>query len=393
MRKIFKYALMFMAATMISASFVSCSDDDDDDSTSSSTSSSSSSDIDATQQAILKNYVNNVVIPTYESLADYAILLAEDCEDLSTQAKVDQACSDWKEARRYWELSEAWLYGAAADYNIDPHIDSWPLDLTQLAEVLAAGNIEARVDAGTAGYGLLGFHAVEYVIFKDGSTGDASDRNQDYTDITDDMQTFAQVVSADMRDQCVLLEAAWVGLENVTSEKQAILEEAELEPSLNYGELLYNAGLSGNTKYKTQAAAFEEIIVGASDIADEVGNTKISDPMNSHQWSDVESPHSWNSITDFIDNIRSVRNAYYGTLTGTVSSSSVSAHIASINSTVDANVKAAIDAAIEALEAMPTPFRNYIYTDTSDADKATINAAVDACNDLVDALDAAQEIL
>ena len=113
--------------------------------------------------------------------------------------------------------------------------------------------------------------------------------------------------------------------------------------------------------------------------------------MDSHQWSDVESPHSWNSVTDFVDNIVSVRNAYLGTLDGSRSKVSVSAHVASKNNGIDANVQAKISAAIAALEALPRPFRNYIYVDTDAASKAKIKAAVDACNDLVDALDAAQE--
>ncbi len=378
---------MLMAAVALTAGFASCSSDDDDDNSADVTA------VEASQTALIEQYVNDVVIPTYKSLADAAIALAEDCQDLSSQAKVAQACEDWIEARKYWELSEAFLFGAAADYNIDPHIDSWPLDLAQLDVVLAAGDIADRVDAGTAGYGLLGFHAVEYVIFKNGETGDASDRVRDYTTISEAEAEFAAVVAEDMRDQCIRLEAAWAGLENVTDEKQEILEEAELEPSLNYGELLINAGLAGNTKYKTREAAIEEILVGASDIANEVGNTKISDPMDSHLWSDVESPHSWNSVTDFADNIRSVRNAYYGTLNGTRSSVSVSAFVATLDSSLDSKIQTAIADAIAAIEAMPTPFRNYIFETTDEADKALINAAVDACNDLVDLLEEAVEVI
>lgn len=330
-----------------------------------------SDELDATQQEILKGYVNNVVIPTYKSLAEAAEKLADDCKNLSTQADVEKACKDWVEARKYWELSEAFLFGAAADYSIDPHIDSWPLDLTQLDEVLKAGDIESRIDAGTAGYGLLGFHAVEYVIFKDGSTGDASNRQRDVATISSAEARFAAVVADDMREQCDRLVEAWTGV---------------------YGETLYGAGLPGNAKYKTQAAAFEEILVGASDIANEVANTKISDPMASHQWSDVESPHSWNSVADFIDNIRSVRNAYYGSLDGTISSKSVSSHIASCNASADKNIKSALSDCLEKMEALPRPFRNYINA-TSGTEYNKIQAAIDACNRLVDVLDAAQEEL
>lgn len=352
-----KFLNLFMLLSLF-AGWSSCSDNDDPV-------VKNDNEVDATQQEILKNYVNKVVVPTYRSLADAAALLAEDCENLTSQAAVNKACADWVEARKYWELSEAFLFGAAADYNIDPHIDSWPLDLTQLDEVLKAGNIEERIEAGTAGYGLLGFHAVEYVIFKEGSTGDANSRQRDVATISEAEARFAAVVAADMSEQCDRLVEAWEGV---------------------YGETLYNAGLPGNAKYKTQSAAFEEILIGASDIANEVANTKISDPMASHQWSDVESPHSWNSVADFIDNIRSVRNAYYGSLDGSISASSVSALVASKNKAADEKVRSAISDAIQKLEAMPRPFRNYI-GETSGENYNKIQAAIDACNDLVDTID------
>jgi len=386
-KKFLSYAMMAVAAISLSTGFTSCSDNnggEPDDPT-------QTAEFKA-NEAILTDYVNKVVIPTYKSLADASILLAEDCQDLSSQEKVNKACEDWLAARRYWELSEAFLFGAAADYNIDPHIDSWPLDLGQLDEVLRAGNIEDRIEAGTAGYGLLGFHAVEYVIFKEGSTGDKSDRHRDYTTITAAEANFAAAVAEDMRNQCVRLEAAWAGLENVSSAKQQMLADAELEPTINYGERMIAAGQAGNTKYKTQIAAFEEIFIGASDIANEVGNTKISDPMDSHQWSDVESPHSWNSVADFVDNIRSVRNAYYGTLDGTVSTTSLSAYMAKVDKNADQKVRNCIETAIQKLQAMPTPFRNYI-NETSGANYEAIMAAVEACNNLVDAIDDAQEII
>lgn len=382
MKKMFKHAMALLALAGMAMGFAACSDDNSDP--------KPTTGVNEAQAAIISNYVKGVVVPTYRSLADYAIRLADDCADLSTQDKVTRACADWIEARKYWELSEAFLFGAAADYNIDPHIDSWPLDLSQLATVLKAGDIEARIAAGTAGYGLLGFHAVEYVLFKNGSEGDATNRVRPVATITEAERAFAKAVAADMRDQCIRLEAAWAGLDNVGEAKRKLLEEAELNPTLDYGTQLANAGLAGNAKYKTQAAAFEEILVGASDIANEVGNTKISDPMDSKKWSDVESPHSWNSVTDFADNIRSVRNAYYGTLDGQRAASSLSAHVASIDRAADQQVQTAIAAAIAAIEAMPKPFRNYI--DGHDAAAtARIKEAMKACNDLVEALDKARE--
>ena len=345
---------------------------------------------DTQKKAIITQYVNGVVVPTYRSLADRALELSDLCTQLRktpSQALVQQACDKWIEARKYWELSEAFLYGAAADYYIDPHIDSWPLQKNQLDNVLANTTLIAELDEdgasadgfATLGYGLLGFHAVEYVLFRDGHARNVGD-------ITENELIYNAAVAEDLAWQTVRLEAAWAGLDNVSNAKRTILSDAELEPSTNYGDQMITAGLPGNSAYKTQLDAMIQILQGASDISDEVGNTKITDPVNSGNVLDVESWYSWNSIADFTDNLRSVRNAYYGSLDGKVNSNSLAAYLSKNNPTVDTNLRAAIDEAINTVAAMPAPFRNHLT-------KAETQAAVDACNKCMAQLDAAVESL
>ena len=48
-----------------------------------------------------------------------------------------QSESLFLQARQSWEESEAFLYGAATDFGIDPHIDTWPLDVEALATSLS----------------------------------------------------------------------------------------------------------------------------------------------------------------------------------------------------------------------------------------------------------------
>lgn len=311
--------------------------------------------------------------------------LSEACavlKDTPSSENVSFACDEWIAARKFWEQSEAFLYGAASDYYIDPHIDSWPLDQAQLELFLQNEDIVASFDAGTLGYGLLGFHALEYVLFRDGGA-----RNVD--DISDNELIYATLVAEDMMNQCIRLEAAWAGLDNVSTEKQQILADAELEPSLDYGELLESAGLAGNTKYKTQKSAFAEILQGAADIADEVGNTKITDPLTSQNVLDVESWYSWNSIADFVDNIRSIQYTYYGGCEQTAATEySLCAYITSLDVNVNANIESAIANAIEKIESMAAPFRNHL----DDADGSAA-AAVSACNNLLNAIDAAIELI
>lgn len=377
--ELLKKALMMIALLGITCGFAACSDDKDDP---------DPNQLDTRKTAIITQYVNGVVIPTYRSLADEAVELATLCEELRqnpSQSKVDECCESWISARKYWELSEAFLFGAAADYNIDPHIDSWPLQKSQLDNILAN---DALIDAldedgagadafATLGYGLLGFHAVEYVLFRDGAPRKVSE-------ISEAELIYNAAVAQDLANQTIRLEASWAGMANISSAKQNRLEEFELEPSFNYGENMITAGMTGNTLYKTQLAAMEQILTGASDISDEVGNTKITDPVNSGNVLDVESWYSWNSIADFTDNIRSVRNAYYGSLDGSVGNNSMAAYINKVNSSLDSNVRKAIDNAINEVSSMPAPFRNHLT-------KAETQKAVDACNTLLDALDAAIE--
>ena len=377
--ELFKNALMLVTLAGMTLGFAACSDSNDDP---------DPNQLDSKKTAIITQYVNGVVVPTYKSLADEANELAALCQQLRenpTQGKVQECCDKWISARKYWELSEAFLFGAAADYNIDPHIDSWPLQKSQLDNILNNSSLIAALDedgAGadafaTLGYGLLGFHAVEYVLFRDGAArnvGDISERELIYN----------AAVAQDLANQTVRLEASWAGMNNISSAKRAILEEYELEPSFNYGENMIDAGKAGNSLYKTQLAAMEQILTGASDISDEVGNTKITDPVNSGNVLDVESWYSWNSIADFTDNIRSVRNAYYGSLDGTVNNNSLAAYMNKVNSSLDSNVRSAIDNAIKEVSDMPAPFRNHL-------SKSETQKAVDACNQLLDALDAAIE--
>lgn len=378
---LFKKSLVIAVLATMSFSFSSCNNDNDEP---------DSNQIDSKKTAIITQYVNGVVVPTYKSLADEANELAALCQQLRdnpTQSKVQECCNKWISARKYWELSEAFLFGAAADYNIDPHIDSWPLQKSQLDNILNNSALIAALDedgAGadafaTLGYGLLGFHAVEYVLFRDGAARNVSD-------ISERELIYNAAVAQDLANQTVRLEASWAGMNNISSAKRAQLEDYELEPTFNYGENMIDAGKAGNSLYKTQLAAMEQILTGASDISDEVGNTKITDPVNSGNVLDVESWYSWNSIADFTDNIRSVRNAYFGSLDGSVNNNSMAAYMNKVNATLDGNVRTAIDNALKEVSNMPAPFRNHL-------SKSETQKAVDACNNLLDALDAVIEAI
>ena len=175
------------------------------------------------------------------------------------------------------------------------------------------------------------------------------------TNYTEEELLYMVAVAEDLRDQCVCLEACWAGTDNVSVEKQQILADAELDYNENFGWEMKHSGEAGS-HFRTFQEAAEEIIQGCIDIADEVGQTKIGRPhlaANDEDKDYIESPYSLNSIEDFADNIRSIRNSYCGSLEG---DASISAYIQQINPDLDARVKAAISKSISTIEAIPEPF-------------------------------------
>ena len=83
------------------------------------------------------DFVNKTVIPTYVGLMKGNEKLCTALADINDDADVQAACTAWKEARQYWEWSEAFLFGAASSYGIDPHTDTWPFDKSAFDNYMA----------------------------------------------------------------------------------------------------------------------------------------------------------------------------------------------------------------------------------------------------------------
>ncbi|MDR2497563.1 MAG: peptidase M75 [Tannerellaceae bacterium] len=348
----------------------------------------------AQMSAIVEQYVDKTVVKTYRSLADESIVLYNALEALKadkTAAKVEAAAASWVKARDYWELSEAFLFGAASDFGIDPHIDTWPLAKDELVAELAndahiasmAGEEGDVWVADFLGYALLGFHGIEYILFEDGQPKAPNS-------ISDKEIIYAAAVAGDLRNQCFRLEAAWAGIDNVSSEKKAKIEELEMiittsSGKLSYGADMKQAGKAGSTKMSV-ADACETIIEGCITIADEVGAMKIGMPYTGEDVNYIESPYSFNSKADFIGNIISIQNAYLGGVDKNARDASVSAYIKRIDAAVDADIIAAIDKALAAINAIPYPFARHFTSNEA-------GAAMDACNDLAEVLTGAKNVL
>ena len=98
-------------------------------------------------------------------------------------------------------------------------------------------------------------------------------------------------------------------------------------------------------------------------IANEVGTAKIANPFASGDISYVESPYSYNSIADFRDNIRSIRNIWLGSTDKKANDYSFHTFFASVKSEgVNTAVENGYVKAIEAISNMPSAFVKYCST-------------------------------
>lgn len=374
------YKIITFGAIALAMAMSSCSSDDPVP--------DASNEKDERYSEIAAQYLDNTVIITYQHLASETKTLVENLKalkDNKTDASVAEACATFLDARAWWEKSEAFLYGAASDFGIDPHIDSWPLDRagleSQLANVrqlefMAADDGDAW--AGTyLGPALLGFHGIEYIIFSDG-------RPKAAAAIHDNELTYVIAVAGDLRNKCWQLYLSWAGEDAVDSDVVDKVDgELELpfttSGGMSYKENMLNAGKAGST-YRTWTDAVQAIVDGCATIADEVGTQKIGKPYSGDDINYIESPYSHKSITDFHDNIVSIENAYMGGIEGLRNENkSLHGYLSKKNDALDARCVDAIDNAKAKIASMKAPFvENY--------SAPSAKAASVACQELRDVL-------
>lgn len=133
---------------------------------------------DTTLDPVIKQYVDQVVLPTYNQLAvlnDALDAAVKQFKQNPSNANFTACANAWLTAREPWEQSEAFLFGPVDELGLDPNMDSWPLDQAQIAQILKSqafnnlnwkeGESDEKVEKAQS---LRGFHTLEFLIFKDG---------------------------------------------------------------------------------------------------------------------------------------------------------------------------------------------------------------------------------
>ena len=403
-----KKTIFSMAVLMMGLAFTACSSDDENNS------NNNVSEKEQAMQAITDQYVNNVIFPIYKSLASQTSTLFDQLVDAKnkfragtlTQGDIDKLCTTFIAARSAWEQSESFLYGAATDFGIDPHIDTWPLDRTALAKALSSAEIiedlddldEGGIDNARAlvGEQQLGFHGIEFIIFRDGKNrslaalkGIEDDEAFAGRNITGEQElVFAAAVAGDLRDKCFQLEVSWLG-DQAPKAHQERVEECEFPTTVaggesSYGENLLNATKAGSTMSTWRGVMSTILVAGCSNICAEVAGQKIGQAYLGTDPDYIESPYSQRSYYDFFDNISSIQYSLYGNQGTTANANSIMAYLQKYNATMATDLKAKLDAALAALNTAKagTPF-------VVESHSANAKAAMDAINVLDEKLNEA----
>ena len=361
--------------------------------------------------SVVENYVPNVVYGTYKALADETENLYNALEAASqkgvnalTQSDIDAICATFLNARKYWEQSEAFLYGPATTFGIDPHIDTWPLDVEALATALSNADQVAMLE-GEDGIGyagaklgqeLLGFHGIEFIIFREGKNRTVAALQSKETDeafakydVTGEQElVYATAVAGDLRDNCYRLYASW----NPDAETKYTNRMEEIEAETEINGKVYGANILGAAKLGSSFETWEEVLStilvgGCSNICAEVADVKMGNAHSGEDINYIESPYSEKSFQDFIDNILSIQNTLYGGRDASApAANSILTLLKDLGYADASAIQTKLDAAVKALKDCQSKGAFVkIYADSS------VQTAMDAVSDLDDELNKAAE--
>lgn len=309
------------------------------------------------ESEIIYDYSHKVCKKSYQMLAE-----ATNALDLKidlflnnpTQTNLIECQNQWKEARRIWEKTESWLFGPVSTDDIDPKIDTWPVDFNRLDSIIN-GTVDITSNfIENSEFALKGFHPIEYLIFGKGG-------NRQANQLKARELLFLKALSTNLKNQTNALYLSWS------------------ENGGNYIDQLLKAGSS--TEYPTKLSLFEEKVNAMIGICDEVANGKMGEVLTQLDSNLEESPFSKNSLTDFTNNIKGVKSAYLCQFEGE-DGKGLEDFVKQHNLSLNTRIQQKIEVAIAYLNNISVPFGLAIYTQP-----IQVQNAIDAINSLKDELE------
>lgn len=301
---------------------------------------------------VLPELTRNVILPTYAELDAKAAGLRAAALKLqaeTTQANLEAARQAWKSARLPWELSESHLLGPVKTQELDPELDSWPVNRIDLDGVLASGVTLDQTFIDQQQPTMKGFHVIEYVLFAK-TPANLTARDLGYL----------VALTGSFRTATKTLHAAW-------------------DPAQGDFARQYAQPAAGGA-FASPQAALAETLGAMAEICEEVANGKIEEPLSKQDKTLEESQFSGNSLDDFTHNLIGVQNLYLGRYEGRQGLGLTDLVVAK-DPDLDARMRRLLDQAIADLKAVPGPFAEAI-----DKHPAALRQAQQSINAVRDAL-------
>ncbi|MEJ0103178.1 MAG: imelysin family protein [Bacteroidota bacterium] len=242
--------------------------------------------------------------------------------------------------------------GPVESDDIDPRIDTWPVDFNELDAILNGSDELNEAYVNGLEESLKGFHPIEYLLW-------GQDGSKTAAELTARQKEFLLALTQNLNTLCGSVKASWTS---------------------GYANQFATAGASGNTVYPTTKSAYEALVDGMAGICDEVANGKMKDPFDAQDPLQEESPFAKNSIIDFTNNIKGILAIYEGKFTN--DGKGVEDLVRNYNLSLDNEIKSKHQAAITALNAINIPFGEAILTQPTQ-----VTNAMAKINDLAETLE------
>jgi len=124
-----------------------------------------------TATEMITNLTNDVIVAGYQNLNDEAadfLLATQNLVNTPTEENLAAAQQAWKDVRVPWEQGESHIFGPVDALSIDPHLDTWPLNTSDLQALLDSQIGFSADELKTFNDDVQGFHTMEFLLFGDG---------------------------------------------------------------------------------------------------------------------------------------------------------------------------------------------------------------------------------
>lgn len=285
------------------------------------------------QREVLQTIAKDVIFASYEEMLASAERLQAalaHLDNVRTPEALDSARAAWRSSISTWMLTQAYLFGPVKYKQIDALIGTWPINPTDIDELVKGGTVFSPDELHFKGGSVKGLHTIEYLIFGDSL-------NKEVNQITNREYQYLDALAETLVRDIGLLVSLWSPDEG------------------NFTGNFASAGKEGSD-YPSMKDAFDELIGNFLFITDVVGSRRIFDAEFGNPQGSIPNPivlesrFSKNTNHDYADIIRSIKNIYLGGYN--TEGKGLTVLVVKVDKALDESIRLHLDEAISAIEQM-----------------------------------------